>query len=135
MFRGLDPQRATDLRDRRARYERRARSIRYGTVRAGSARHLLQATFRAVSDLRRPTRLLAVLVGTGSVCTAFAGFTVPPAWLLLIATVTLPLLVGGCGVVTWFQERREARRRPRVPGVPPLVSPPERPARRAPQDS
>lgn len=132
VFRGMDPERANDLRDRRARYERRARSIRYGTVRAGSVRHLAQAMWRSLADLRRPTRLVAVAVAVGAICVACAGFGVPSARLVFAAVAALPVVVGAYGVITWFQERRVARRRP---GFPALVSPPERPARRARQDS
>lgn len=132
MFRGLNPERAKDLRDRRVRYERRARSIRYGTVRAGSLRHLLQTIWRAVSDLRRPTRLLLVVAATGSACSAAAGFGVRGAWQLLVAAIALPVVLLIVAAVTWIQERVRARRHPGEPG---LVSPPERPARRARQES
>lgn len=132
MFRGLNPERAKDLRDRRVRYERRARSIRYGSVRAGSWRHLLQAWWRALTDLRQPTRFLLVVMTIGSACIAAAGLGVRNAWLLAVAGGALPLILVGVGVLTWFQERRRAGGEP---GFPSLVSPPERPARRAPQDS
>lgn len=132
VFRGLDPQRAKDLRDRRDRYERRARSIRYGTVRAGSWRHLLQTWWRSLTDLRRPTRFLLVVMAVGSACIAAAGLGVRNAWQLAVAGASLPLILVVVGVVTWIQERRSAIAQA---GRPPLVSPPERPARRAPQDS
>ncbi len=132
MFRGLNPERAKDLRDRRVRYERRARSIRYGTVRAGSVRHLLQAGWRSLTDLRQPTRLLLVVMTVGSACVGAAGLGLRNAWLFAVAGAALPLVLGVVGLVTWFQERRHAARQP---GEVALVSPPERPARRAPQDS
>ncbi len=68
----------------------------------------------------------------GSACIAAAGLGIRSAWLLAVAGGALPLILVGVGILTWFQERRHAARRP---GFPPLVSPPERPARRAPQDS
>jgi hypothetical protein len=132
VFRGLNPERAKDLQDRRVRYERRARSIRYGTVRAGSCKHLLQAGWRAVADLRRPTRLLLTAMAVGSAATAASGLGLPGWAIGIVAAAALPVVLGIVAVGTWIQERRHASRQP---GFPPLVSPPERPARRAPQDS
>ncbi len=133
VFRRLDPQRAMDLRDRRARYERRARSIRYGMVRAGSMRHLLQTQWRAVTELRQPVRGAAVLCTIGVLCAILAGLGVPGRWLAAFAGGVLTISVIGIGLVTWRVDTRQARRRAR--GTAPMVSPPERPARRAPQDS
>jgi hypothetical protein len=132
VFRGLNPERAKDLQDRRVRYERRARSIRYGTVRAGSWRHLLQAGWRAATDLRRPTRLLLTVMAIGSAATAASGLGLPPWGIAIVAAASLPVVLAIVAIGTWIQERRHANRQP---GFPPLVSPPERPARRAPQDS
>ncbi|MFN0029816.1 MAG: hypothetical protein ACKV2O_21895 [Acidimicrobiales bacterium] len=133
MFRRLDPQRANDLRDRRTRYERRARSIRYGTVRAGSVRHLLQAQWRAVTELAQPVRGVAVLSAIGVLCAFLAGLGLRNAWLGAIAGGALVGGVVSIGLVIWARDTVRAKRA--SPGTPPMVSPPERPARRAPQDS
>jgi len=132
VFGGVDPRRAKDLRDRRERYERRARSIRYGTVRAGSSRHLLQALWRSLTDLRRPPRVVLLVAAVGSVCCAAAGLGAGGDTQQLVALVAIPSVLLVVGVVTWTQETLQVRR---TPGRSPLVSPPERPARRARQGS
>lgn len=114
------------------RYERRARSIRYGPVRAGSWRHLAQAQWRAVTDLRQPVRLVVLVASIASSTATAAGLGLRDAWLALVVGIGLPLALLTMGLCTWFQERRHARSQP---GSPAMVSRPERPARRAPQDS
>jgi hypothetical protein len=132
VFRGLNPDRAKDLRDRRRRYERRSRSIRYGTVQAGSWRHLLQAQWRALAGLRRPGGLLLVITAAGAACTATAGLGIVGAGQLVTALVTVPAVIVLVGLTTWVHERLRAGRHG---GGTALVSPPARPARRAPQES
>lgn len=62
-----------------------------------------------------------------------AGLGLHSAWLAAIAGGTLALVVTLTGLVIWVRDTRRARRR--CTGTPPMVSPPERPARRAPQGS
>jgi len=132
VFGHLDPERARDLRDRRERYERRARSIRHGSVRAGSRRHALQTSYRAASDLRRPGRLLLALTAAGSAWIAAAGLGASGAGQCLAALGALPAVVALVAAITFGEETMAARRRPEPQRV---ISPPVRPTRRAPQGS
>jgi hypothetical protein len=132
VFGRLDPERARDLRDRRERYERRARSIRHGSVRAGSFRHALQAVYRAASDLRRPGRLLLALTAAGSACIAAAGLGAGGTGQCLATIGALPAVLVVVAAVTYAEETLSARGRPEPQRV---ISPPARPSRRAPQGS
>jgi hypothetical protein len=106
-----DPERATDLRARRALYERRARSIRYGAVEPGSRRHLLQVVWRTVSDLRRPGRALLVICAVGAVAIAANGLGATPAHMAESAVLAVPAILLVVIIGQFVQQTVTGRRR------------------------
>jgi hypothetical protein len=109
-----DPERATDLRERRALYERRARSIRYGAVEPGSRRHLLQVICRTIGDLRRPGRALLVLCAVGAVAIAANGFGATPAHMVESAVLAVPVILLVVILGQFLQQTVSGRRRAAV---------------------
>lgn len=131
VFGRLNPNRAKTLQDRRLRYERRARSIRYGSVRSGSFRHLLQVHWRTLSGLRHPLRLGALLAGAAATVAAGAGLGYGGPLLVGFAAAGLVGAFLLVAVVTWVHERfRAGSSTSELP-----VIAPGRHHRRAPQDS
>lgn len=107
----LDPRRARDLQERRAIYERRARSLRYGHVRAGSFRHLVQVAWRTVSELRRPGRLLLFLVTIGSILIAASGLGLGAVAVATTEVVAVPAILAVVTLGQFVQDIRRARKR------------------------
>jgi hypothetical protein len=117
-----DPERAKDLRERRALYERRAQSIRYGTVDPGSRRHLLQVMWRTVTELRRPGKALLLMCAAGAVAVASGGLgatgLAQAEWVAVAVPVLLVVVIVGQFVQQTLAARRRAALRALSPATP-----------------